>query len=114
VRQEVAHLVEHLMLEKAAMLSAYFGLDIDEQGCLKSLPQLIEGYAPDLSYLPQFVLNLARGVDWESEQLCFQGIAQVRHFGLGERGGRGDNVSRLCRVNFNYGGGHTAHFNMKN
>jgi len=94
LRQEVADLVEHLMLEKAAMLSAYFGLDIDKQGCLRSLPQLIEGYTPDLSYLPQFVLNMARGVDWESEQLCFQGVAQVRLSCLKELGG-GGGVKRL-------------------
>ena len=66
------------MLDKAAMLSAYFGLDVDDKGCLRSLPQLIESYTPDISHLPQFVLKLAREVDWESEQECFHGVAQVQ------------------------------------
>ncbi len=78
MRQEVADLVERLMLDKADMLAAYFGMNIDGQGRLKSLPQLIEGYPPDMNYLPRFVLNLAREVDWESEQQCFHGVAQVR------------------------------------
>jgi hypothetical protein len=77
VRLEVAELVERLLLDKAAMLAAYFGVDVDPQGCLRSLPQLIEGYTPDLSHLPRFVLQLAREVDWEAEELCFKGVAQV-------------------------------------
>jgi len=80
MRQEVADLVERLMLDKSAMLSAYFGLNIDNEGCLRSLPQLIEGYIPDMGHLPQFVLKLARDVDWESEQQCFHGVAQVGVF----------------------------------
>ena len=77
-REEVASLVEELLRDKAAMLQEYFGIRVDPDGCLCALPQLIEGYVPDLDYLPTFVLGLARDVDWSSEQQCFHDVAEVR------------------------------------
>ena len=77
-REEVASLVEELMRDKAAMLQEYFGIRVDPDGRLCALPQLIEGYVPDLDYLPTFVLGLARDVDWSSEQQCFHDVAEVR------------------------------------
>ena len=77
-REEVASLIEELLRDKAAMLQEYFGIRVDADGCLCALPQLIEGYVPDLDYLPTFVLGLARDVDWSSEQQCFHDVAEVR------------------------------------
>lgn len=77
-RQEVAGLIEELLLDKAQMLQEYVGLRISEHAELCSLPRLIDGYHPDTDYLPAFVLALARDVDWSSERECFQGLAQVR------------------------------------
>lgn len=47
------------------------------QGCLSSLPLLLEGWAPDLGRLPGLVLALGRDVDWEEEVACFRGLAEV-------------------------------------
>lgn len=76
-REEVAELIEELLLDKAEMLKEYLAIEIDPQGRLKRLPRLIEGYQPDLGYLPAFVLGLGRDVDWHSEQECFQNLAEV-------------------------------------
>lgn len=75
--EEVASLVQTLLLEKAAMLEACFALHINGQAEICALPQLIEGYVPDLDHLPQFILCLARDVEWETEQECFEGVAKV-------------------------------------
>ena len=78
--EEVASLVQTLLLEKAPMLEACFGLRVNKDAQLCALPQLIEGYIPTLDFLPQFVLSLARDIDWESEQECFSGVAEVIFF----------------------------------
>lgn len=74
---EVAQLVQTLLLEKALMLRACFGLSINDKAQICSCPQLIEGFVPDLDYLPQLVLSLARDVDWDTEQECFEGVAKA-------------------------------------
>ena len=75
--EEVAGLIQTLLLEKAPMLQACFGICIDEASKICGLPQLIEGYVPNLDQLPQFILGLARDVDWDTEQECFEGVATV-------------------------------------
>lgn len=76
-KEEVAPLIQQLLQDKAALLQECFAIEITSEGLLTGLPQLIEGYCPDLSRLPQFVLQLARDVDWENEKECFRGLAQV-------------------------------------
>ena len=76
-KEEVAPLVQQLLQDKAALLQECFAIEITSKGLLASLPQLIEGHCPDLNRLPHFVLQLARDVDWENEQECFRGLAQV-------------------------------------
>lgn len=76
-KEEVAPLIQQLLQDKAALLQECFGIQVDPEGHLAALPQLIEGHCPDLNRLPQFVLQLARDVDWEDEKECFRGIAQV-------------------------------------
>eukprot|EP00878_Enallax_costatus_P027433 GHUV01029543.1.p1 GENE.GHUV01029543.1~~GHUV01029543.1.p1 ORF type:complete len:225 (-),score=108.69 GHUV01029543.1:281-955(-) len=44
---------------------------------LTGIPQLLDGYVPDLSCLPQLILQLARDVDWDTEEDCFQTLATV-------------------------------------
>ena len=56
------------------MLEEYFGVSIDGEGRLCTLPQLIDGYVPELERLPAFVLGLG-GVDWGEERPCFEGVA---------------------------------------
>ncbi len=52
-------------------------LQIDDSGQLRGLPVLIDGYAPDLARLPDFVLRLSRDVEWEQEKACFRTVAEV-------------------------------------
>ena len=59
---------------KAPMLDEYFGMSIDAEGRLCTLPQIIDGFVPDFERLPAFVLGLG-GVDWSEERLCFEGVA---------------------------------------
>ncbi|KAL4439671.1 hypothetical protein ABPG75_002672 [Micractinium tetrahymenae] len=76
-KHEVAGLLLQLLRQKAGMLSEYFGIDITEDGCLASLPQLIEQYVPRMDRLPAFVLALGQDVEWTEEKACFQGLAQA-------------------------------------
>ena len=76
-KEEVAPLVQQLLIDKTDLLKECFGVQIMPDGCLAALPQLIESYCPDLNRLPYFVLQLARDVDWEEEKACFRGLAQV-------------------------------------
>jgi len=45
---------------------------VDAAGRLASLPQLVDGHAPDLDRLPGFVLALA------AEKPCFRTLAEAR------------------------------------
>ncbi|KAL4433570.1 hypothetical protein ABPG75_000011 [Micractinium tetrahymenae] len=76
-KHEVAGLLLQLLRQKAGMLSEYFSIDITEDGCLASLPQLIEQYVPRMDRLPAFVLALGQDVEWTEEKACFQGLAQA-------------------------------------
>ncbi len=42
------------------------------------LLQVLEGYPPDVTRLPDLMVALARDVDWSQEQPCFRGLAQAR------------------------------------
>lgn len=77
-KEEVAPLVQQLLMDKTDLLKECFGIEVDSEGHLSALPQLIEGHCPDVDRLPYFVLQLARDVDWEDEKACFRGLAQVR------------------------------------
>lgn len=76
-KEEVAPLVQQLLMDKTDLLKECFGIEVDSEGRLSALPQLIEGHCPDVDRLPYFVLQLARDVDWENEKACFRGLAQV-------------------------------------
>ena len=58
------------------MLDDYFSLEIDEEGNLHSIPDLLEGYVPFFGGLPIFLLRLATEVDWDDEQTCFENLAE--------------------------------------
>ena len=48
--------------KKSDMLEDYFSMKIDENGCLASLPVLLELFTPDLDRLPMFILRLVTEV----------------------------------------------------
>lgn len=68
------------------MLSEYFSINITgntdledeaiqfESARMTSIPLLLKGYMPPLSKLPFFVYRLGTKVNWEEEELCFDGI----------------------------------------
>ena len=74
---EVAALVQAALVQQASMLGEYFSIAIGEDGALAALPQLIDGYVPDMARLPAFLLHLARDVEWRQEKPCFHSLAQV-------------------------------------
>ncbi|GAB4813902.1 hypothetical protein N2152v2_000948 [Parachlorella kessleri] len=74
-KEEVASLLTELLHKKAGWLAQHFSMDIDAEGRLCSLPQLIEQYTPDLLRLPAFVLALAQRVEWGDEAECFRTLA---------------------------------------
>lgn len=65
------------LLQHAAMLGEYFGIVIGDDGGLAALPQLIDGYVPQMARLPAFLLHMARDVEWHQEKPCFHTLAQV-------------------------------------
>jgi len=75
-KDELASYIVNLLKDKATMLLDYFSLEIDKEGCVLTLPLLVDGYVPNLNGLPMFVLRLATEVDWDSEEGCFRTFAQ--------------------------------------
>ena len=74
------------------MLDDYFSLEIDKDGNLHTIPQLLEGYIPFFGGLPIFLLRLATEVNWDEEEACFQNLAEelsmVRILNIGYVGER--------------------------
>lgn len=66
------------IIEMKEMFNEYFCFDIVEMDggySLASLPQLVEGYTPELAYLPEFVRSISENVDWSAEIECFCSIS---------------------------------------
>lgn len=74
-KEEVAQLLSQLLRKKADWLRRHFSIDVDTEGRLCSLPQLIEQWTPDMCRLPVFVLALAQKVEWGEEERCFRSLA---------------------------------------
>ena len=74
------------------MLDDYFSLEIDENGDLHTIPQLLDGYIPFFGGLHIFLLRLATEVDWDEEEPCFNNMAEelARVSILDEIWGRGN------------------------
>ncbi|KAH7484428.1 hypothetical protein KRP22_005597 [Phytophthora ramorum] len=76
-REQLAGEIKALLIANGPMLAEYFSLDIDSQGMLRSLPQLLPDHEPSIHSLPEFVFHLATEVNWEEEEPCFENVAQV-------------------------------------
>lgn len=70
--EDVVDTTASTLIERRAMLSEYFSLDITDDGLLRGLPLLIKGYMPSLGKLPRFLLRLGPHVDWSDERNCFR------------------------------------------
>lgn len=75
-KKQLAQKVTEILTEKGEMLNEYFSMDIDETGCLESIPLVLEKHAPHISGLPMYILRLATEVNWETEKECFRGFAR--------------------------------------
>eukprot|EP00727_Mastigamoeba_balamuthi_P012982 m51a1_g8306 putative dna mismatch repair protein mlh1 isoform x1 (883) ;mRNA; r:64520-68326 len=58
------------------MVGEYFAIELTEEGMLRALPQLVEGYVPDMARLPAFLSRVASGVEWQFEYECFKTMAR--------------------------------------
>ncbi|CAH0485208.1 unnamed protein product [Peronospora farinosa] len=76
-REQLADEIKTLLSANGPMLFEYFSLDIDSQGMLRTLPQLLPDHEPSIHSLPEFVFHLATKVSWEEEEPCFESVAQV-------------------------------------
>lgn len=74
-KQKFSDNIVALLMGHREMLSEYFSIEISEDAMLHGLPELIAGYSPQQSLLPNFLLELATKVNWEEELTCFRGIA---------------------------------------
>jgi len=75
-KPSIAKFVEETLMSKATMLRDYFAVDINEDGELECLPEILAHYTPPLAALPLFLLRLGLDVDWSSEEACFKTIAE--------------------------------------
>jgi DNA mismatch repair protein MLH1 len=64
------------LMDVREMLAEYFAVEINNEGSLVALPQVVDSYVPDMTYLPLFVYHLATRVLWRFEKECFEGIAR--------------------------------------
>ncbi|PYH44525.1 mismatch repair ATPase MLH1 [Aspergillus saccharolyticus JOP 1030-1] len=72
IYQKAPQVIAQTLISRREMLNEYFGLNIDEDGTLHSIPLLLKGYLPSLGKLPRFLLRLGPYVDWTSEEECFR------------------------------------------
>lgn len=91
-KEELAHNVQEILLEKASLLREYYKLKISSDGYIQTLPLLLgnfgfksecawvnihrktlisDHYKPPMGYLPLYILRLATEVDWDTEKKCF-------------------------------------------
>lgn len=60
------------LISMSAMVNDYFSLGISSQGKLTAIPQLLNGYVPSWSGLPELSYDLLFNVDWTDERKCFE------------------------------------------
>ena len=71
-----AHAAANLLFSKASLLAEYFHIKIRDAHLI-ALPELLPGHTPTPAALPCFLFDLATKVDWDHEEPCFVGVAQV-------------------------------------
>ncbi|VDK40388.1 unnamed protein product [Gongylonema pulchrum] len=57
------------VLDNREMLDDYFCLGITENGCVESIPSLIDGFVPQLESLPQLIHTLSNDVIWDNVRM---------------------------------------------
>ncbi|PRP82276.1 hypothetical protein PROFUN_06288 [Planoprotostelium fungivorum] len=80
---------------KRDMLSEYFSIEIDEEGILKRLPQIVPGHTPPFDLLPAFIYSLCLDVDWTEELRCIDSLTRVIAEWEKDFGGRSEDEDRF-------------------
>lgn len=75
--EHVAGRIADMLAEKAPMLREYLAIVIDDERNISGLPHMLDGYAPEIGKLPDFILSLAEDVDWSDEKECFRTCARA-------------------------------------
>ena len=65
------------LIEMSAMMDDYFSVGISSSGQLTAMPEVLEGYMPSWSGLPEFVYDLLFNVNWTEESECFESLARA-------------------------------------
>lgn len=71
-KTQLAMNVETILKEQRELLQEYFGITINVDGELETLPSIIPSYLPLMSHLPLFIVRLASEVNYEDEKQCFK------------------------------------------
>lgn len=69
---DLADSVHEIFVQKRAILSEYYGFEIDADGRLNRLPLLLDNHMPSMAHLPMYLLRLATEVNWDEEQPFFE------------------------------------------
>eukprot|EP01087_Luapelamoeba_hula_P019226 TRINITY_DN6345_c0_g1_i1.p1 TRINITY_DN6345_c0_g1~~TRINITY_DN6345_c0_g1_i1.p1 ORF type:complete len:775 (+),score=111.00 TRINITY_DN6345_c0_g1_i1:215-2326(+) len=72
-KEDIIDYIVNVFKSRAPMLREYFMMDVDEEGNLCTLPQVIPDLVPNMDYLPDLLLALG-GCDWQDEQKCFESV----------------------------------------
>ncbi|EAL63764.1 MutL DNA mismatch repair protein [Dictyostelium discoideum AX4] len=75
-KDKIADYLTKLLISKKELLNEYFSIEINEDGELVGIPQVLDHYVPCTDNLPIFLLKLATEVEWEFEKECFAGIVK--------------------------------------
>ncbi|EGC34291.1 hypothetical protein DICPUDRAFT_55923 [Dictyostelium purpureum] len=75
-KDKIADHLTNLIISKKDLLKEYFSIEIDDQGMLTSIPQVLDHYVPCTDNLPIFLLKLSTEVEWEFEKECLLGIVK--------------------------------------
>ncbi|KAJ1851966.1 DNA mismatch repair protein, partial [Coemansia sp. RSA 2703] len=59
------------------MLEEYFHIQINDTGCIESLPMLVRDFSPDYDKLPLFLHNATFSVNWDDEQQFFRSFSSI-------------------------------------
>ncbi|KAG8762754.1 DNA mismatch repair protein [Ceratobasidium sp. 423] len=72
--KKIGNKIIKIIMGRREMLDEYFGIRINEDGLVQSLPLLLPGYTPNIDLLPMFLMHLGPRVDWKSERNCFETV----------------------------------------
>lgn len=73
---QIAKAVVDNLMRKQEMLKENFSIEIDDEGRLCSLPEILDDLVPPIDGLASFILKLSTDVDWNGEMSCFDSLSR--------------------------------------